>query len=232
VSADFDESNIHDYLMNYNPGNSYALTVPNLARGMAGGKPIVATETGYGVGAGSPLVDDWTQLRYMTRLFLEYFNDGIARSYSYQFLELGGTSTFGQYGLLNPDLTPKPAYYGVKSLITAVADPGPAFTPSALSYRLSGFTSNVHHLLMQKRNGSYVLALWLEVSDWNTANPNGGDIIVAPQTVTLLTSAAFSSVTQQSMNNAGAFSNVPLTWSNKQATFNVGDTVSLITLTP
>jgi hypothetical protein len=232
VSANFDLSNLHDYLVNYNPGNSYGTTILGMASATAGGKPIVVTEAGYGTGTTTPLVDDRTDLRYLTRMFFEYFNEGITRTYSYDFIEIGGASLFGQYGLVQSNLAPKPVYYGLKSIIGALNDPGTAFAPAALTYRLSGFTSSVHHLLMQKRNGSFVMAIWIEAPGWDTYSPTGGDIIVPPQTVTLSTAANFSSVSQQSMNEAGAFSTSPLSWSGNQVTFNVNDTVSLITLTP
>jgi hypothetical protein len=232
VSAHFDRANIHDYLGNYNPGNSYASSIVTLARTTSGGKPIIATETGYGTGTTSPLLDDRTDLRYMTRTFFEFFNDGIARSYSYDFIQYDGLSKFGQYGLVHNNLTPKPAYFGLKSLIGALRDPGSAFTPSPLTFRLSGFTNNVHHLLMQKRNGTFVLAIWVEAPGWDTTTPAGGDIVVPGQVVTLATSANFSTLSRQSMDESGALSTSSVPWSANQATFTVTDTVSLLTLTP
>jgi hypothetical protein len=233
VSSSYDYMNIHNYLNNYNPGNPYAAYVLGLARAVDSGKPVVVTETGYGTGTSTPiLLDDRTDVRYMTRLFLEFFKLGIARSYSYDFVQIGGSSKFGQFGLVNENLVPKPAYFGVKSLIGALTDPGSYFKPSALGLRLSGFVNNVHHLLMQKRDGSFVLAVWIEAPGWNTTNATGGDVIVQPQTITLQTSANFSRVAMQTMTDGGTFANATIPWSTNKATFNVTDAVSLITLAP
>jgi hypothetical protein len=232
ISASFDVSNIHNYLGNYNPGNAYANYVIGLARLTSGGKPIVVTETGYGTGYGSPLLDPRMDLRYMTRLFFEFLNDGVARSYSYDFIEYGGSSKFGQYGLVQNNLVPKPAYYGIKSLIGALQDPGSAFAPSTLTYRVSGFTNNVHHLLMQKRNGTFVLAVWLEAPGWNSSSPTGGEIALPAQTVTLSAAANFVRVSKQTLTDSGDLASSALPWSGNQTTFAVTDSVSLITLTP
>jgi hypothetical protein len=232
ISSYYDVANIHDYLGNYNPGDPYASSIVNVARQTSGGKPIVVTETGYGTGTTSPLLDNRNDLRYMTRLFFELFKDGVARSYSYLFIEYGGLSKFGQFGLIQNSLVPKPAYFGIKSLIGALQDPGAAFAPAALSFRLSGFTNNVHHLLMQKRNGSFVLAIWIEAPGWDTGSATGGDIIVPGQSVTFATATRFSRVSRQSMTASGDLWTSVVPWSGNQATFTVTDNVSLITLSP
>jgi hypothetical protein len=50
-----------------------------------------------------------------------------------------------------------------RNLIALLADPGAVFTPGGLTYRIDGTTESVHHTLLQKRDGSFFLALWLEV---------------------------------------------------------------------
>ena len=60
------------------------------------------------------------------------------------------------------DGSPKPAFTALKSLIATLADPGPGVPPQNLQFALVGASSNVHHLLMAKRDGSYYLAFWLE----------------------------------------------------------------------
>jgi hypothetical protein len=246
ISQYEDAGNIHDYFGVFNPGTggwggiylpygvygSIAYNV-NLGRIESGSKPIVATETGYGTIAGSPLSLDYrTHLRYMTRLFFEQFNGGVARTYSYELLDQGGSATFNNFGLLQSNLQPKPAYTGIKSIISALSDPGPVFTPAPLSYQLTGFTNNVHHTLLQKRNGTYIVAIWLEVPDWVTVKNAGGDITVPSQTVTLTTTKQFAQASISSMDENGNFSTVPLSWTAQSGTFSVTDKVSLITLTP
>jgi hypothetical protein len=194
---------------------------------------MIATETGYGTIAGNPLtLDYWAHLRYMTRLFFEQFNGGITRTYSYELIDEGGLATFSNFGLIQTSLQPKPAYTAIKSLIAALSDPGAAFTTTPLTYNITGYNNNVHHTLLQKRSGQLVLALWLEVSDWVTANTAGGDIIVPSQTITLSTSKAFSSATLSTMDENGNLTTAPASWANTWASFPVTDKVTLLTLTP
>jgi hypothetical protein len=168
----------------------------------------------------------------MTRLFFEQFNGGITRSYSYELMDEGGSATYSNFGLIQTSLQPKPAYTGVKSLIAALSDPGTTFTTTALTYNITGFNNNVNHTLLQKRNGQLVLALWLELPDWVTANNAGGDVINPAQTITLSTAKAFSSATLSTMDENGNLTTAPLSWSNTWATFPVTDKVSLFTLNP
>jgi hypothetical protein len=52
------------------------------------------------------------QAKYIPRLFAEYFRNGIARTFVYEFYD-EGTNPADQeqnFGLINNDLTPKPAY--------------------------------------------------------------------------------------------------------------------------
>jgi len=234
-SASMDYANIHDYLGAYNPGNPYAVyggikAVMTAGRISGGSHPMMSTETGYGTTSGSRTLDYRTDLRYMTRLFFEQFNAGLERSYSYELLDEGGPALFANFGLIQYNLTPKPAYTGIKSLISALQDPGPAFQTTALTYKVSGFIDSVHHMLMQKRNGTFVLALWLEEPSWNATTL--ADIAVGTQSVSLTTASHFSSITQSTMDENGNLSTAPLTATNNAAAFGLTDKVSLITLKP
>jgi hypothetical protein len=239
LSAYMDVGNFHDYMGTYNPGFPGGpwggmKSIKNYETVTSGNKPVIATETGYGTipgnGRNDPSVDNRTQLRYMTRLYFESLKLGISRSYSYELVdETITTKGFLTFGLLNSNLSPKPAFTGIKSLIGALQDPGPSFNTSSLSYNISGLSS-VHHLLMQKRNGTFVLAVWLELPSWNPSS--GGDIIVPDQTVLLSTARGFSRATYSTMDENGNFSSSPFTWRNGQTSISVSDKVSLVTLTP
>jgi hypothetical protein len=50
------------------------------------------------------------------------------------------------------------------NLLHLLADPGPSYTGQPLNFTLTGDLSDVHHLLFQKRDGSFYLAMWLEES--------------------------------------------------------------------
>ncbi len=245
ISAYEDAGNIHDYFGAFEPGTAgWGGTYPpygcygsiaynvNLGRLQSGSKPIMATETGYGTIAGDPLTLDYrTDLRYMTRLFFDQFNGGIMRSYPYELLD-EGPGLFNNFGILQINTQPKPSYYGIKSLIAALADPGAPFSPSTLTFQLTGFNANVRHTLLQKRNGDYVLAVWIEMPGWITENNAGGDIIVPGQIVTLATTQHFRAAAISAMDDSGKLTTTPMNWNGQSASFEATDRVTLITLSP
>jgi hypothetical protein len=103
---------------------------------------------------------------YAPRLYLYNFMQGIPRSYWYEGIDKGGG-----WGLLDQNATPRPAYTAIKNTMILLDDPnGQNFTPGSLDYTISGDTANVHHLLLQKSDGKFYLALWQGVSvyDRNT----------------------------------------------------------------
>ena len=142
-------------------------------------KPMMATETGYSTNVGG--VSESAHARYMPRLFCEYFRKGIARAYSYEFIDefedKAETNREAHFGLLRRDLTPKPAYTAVKNMIAILQEKGVAasFKPSSLDFSLQvtpvpnyDKIQYVHHLLLQKSDGDFYLALWHEVSAEDT----------------------------------------------------------------
>lgn len=135
-----------------------------------------STRAGDAAGAVSELV----QAKYLGRLVFEGFNRSFVRVF------LGGITDrpeseqpqnqlrivrFGapvsgfpsEDGLTRFDGTPKPSFMAIRNLIALLADPGAAFTPGGLTYRIDGAPESLHHTLLQKRNGTFFLALWHEV---------------------------------------------------------------------
>lgn len=137
-------------------------------------KPAVYTETGYnslgGVKGGvSPAV----QARYTLDLLLDDAASGISQTYLYQLLDAyapGSAQGDDGFGLFDYTGAAKPVAVAIHNLNTLLADnAGSAgtFTPTTLSYTVSGEPATGHHVLMQKSNGTYVLALWDERPIWN-----------------------------------------------------------------
>jgi hypothetical protein len=58
----------------------------------------------------------------------------------------------------------------LRNTIEILADRGPAFAPTAAAYSLGGDAADVHHLLLQKRDGTYYLALWRATDVWAPAS--------------------------------------------------------------
>jgi putative cell wall-binding protein len=170
-----DYGTTHDY-----PGNTYMMT-ENIARTaqanariIAGaGKPVIATETGFTTNVGAtdggyaPTPESVASVQGV-RLYFEHFRTGITRSFSYNLVDKGTTNTFENgFGLLKADLTPKPEFNAIKNMIDILEDPGAKFTPGALDFSLTGANDATRSVLLQKRDGTFYLAVWQETSTWN-----------------------------------------------------------------
>ena len=117
--------------------------------------------------------------RYMSRLFLEYFDAGVERTFAYELIDQGSNAREinQNFGLLRRDGSEKPAFRALRNLIRLLADAGPDFEPGRLAYTLEGETEKVRHVLLQKRDGRFYLALWQAVGSYdlrrkrNLSNP-------------------------------------------------------------
>ncbi len=184
LSHYIDVGNIHDYPCDHYPGNggfgnayppfgaygSIAFTI-NVEKTISGAKPIWTTEVGYDDNRGSECyTPDSVIAKYYPRALLERWNAGITRVYFFQFANVSGDKQFGSLGMLDSEQRPKPQYYALKNLIDLFSDRGPSFAPRPLMYKISSTVSTVHHALFEKRDGSFLLALWNEVP---ALNPSG-----------------------------------------------------------
>jgi hypothetical protein len=141
---------------------------------MNGGRPLVATETGYHTAMAwsgeHPPVSERAMARYVPRLFLEYWNAGIARTWLYEFVDEGSDQAKREqcFGLLRADGSEKPAYGALRNLLTLLTDPSPAgLRTRALAFTLTGDLTDIHHALLQKRDGRFYLILWQEVASYD-----------------------------------------------------------------
>ncbi len=177
ISSLLDYGNIHSYPGGYGPEGNLTSQL-GLGAQMSGTKPVMATETGYhnalNTSNGHLPTSEVATAVYMPRLFLEYFRRGVARTYSYELVDEwpdpGLSESESHFGLLRNDFSKKPAFVAMHNLIQILEDPGPSFTPEALDYTLSGNQENLHQVLLQKRDGSYYLALWRATSVWDPVN--------------------------------------------------------------
>ena len=165
ISGSLDYGNVHSYPQGGAPEENIS---SYLSRGAinSGPKPIMATETGYHnamgwTGEQAP-VSEAAAATYMPRLFLEYFNRGIARTFSYELLDQGTdpNDRESNWGLLRNDLSPKPAFTSLQNMISILSDSGVGFSPESLDYTAGGDLGGLHQVLLQKSDGSFYLALW------------------------------------------------------------------------
>ncbi len=177
-----DYTNLHVYYANRNPGtqgwgagdalqNRYGSLAFWVDQGAsyAVATPQIITETGYvnTSALGPGVLPESIAASYIPRTFLTSFNRGVKRSFAYELLD--EVSSPG-YGLLNADMSEKPAFTAMRNLMTLLNDDAVPFTPAKLTYTLNGGTSTLTHTLLQKRNGGFYLILWSEESSFDAWN--------------------------------------------------------------
>lgn len=171
--------------INNNIRNSARLQGPNAVL-----KPIIVTESGYHnalsanmtLGGVQPGIPEATGAKYFPRHFAVYFNAGIRRTFTYEFLNEfpnEQANAEANFGLVHRDFTPKPAYTALKNLISLLGEskwnpatktwdkPNSNFSPRALDFDLEGDTKDLRSTLLQKSNGDYYLLLWREVQSFD-----------------------------------------------------------------
>jgi hypothetical protein len=189
LSPYLDYGNIHSYPKIDGSPNNLPIYIAN-ARSVTGDKPIIATETGYHNAynaSNNSGISEIASAKYLPRLYLEHFNAGVVKTFNYELINSFNDDTYtngeAHFGLVRTDLSYKPAAYALKNLITLLKDPGPSFTPAALNYMIGSPTSDLEHTLLQKRDGTYWLALWQDVLSYDAVAHQ--DLAVDPVSVKL-----------------------------------------------
>jgi hypothetical protein len=184
ISGSLDYGNIHSYPGGEAPEGNLSTHFASAANN-SGGKPLMATETGYHSAVGwtgeHDPASEAAMATYMPRLYLEYFRRGVVRTFSYELVDEGTSGdSEDNFGLLRNDLSEKPAFAALRNTIAILGDPGPAFEPETLDYALGGDRSNLRQVLLQKRDGTFYLALWRASSVWDTGSRTPVDAPSAP----------------------------------------------------
>jgi hypothetical protein len=257
LSAYLDYGNMHNYFASFNPGtHGWGATdmfgtygsirwSTNIMAQVSGTKPIMTTETGWGDGTGANEVPAAVKARYVTRLFLEQYRQGVVRTIQYQFCDNTGDPL--DYGIVASDMTPKPAYTALASLMGALADPGPAFALTFLDYSLTttapeggsagdggdgGIDPNLHSLLFEKRTGTFELVLWLEEQGYDPNSTPPALIPVTPVTATLEVKTPLKTAKLGTIDDTGTLALLPLAFTGGEASVSVTDRVSIVELVP
>ncbi|MBN8708905.1 MAG: hypothetical protein BGO12_19195 [Verrucomicrobia bacterium 61-8] len=184
----FDIANTHSYPAGAMPSESLDFRDPYLLLGRGATlPPLAATETGYHTCLASSQVIAGTQAgvsheaqrKYLPRLLAAYFDAGFRWTVLYEFgagrpRKAEQEDPEAAFGLLMPDASPKPAYFALRDLIASVGEsrwdasacqwvrPAP-YRAGALAFSLRGALPSVHHTLLQRSDGSFLLLLWNEV---------------------------------------------------------------------
>jgi hypothetical protein len=143
-------------------------------------------------------------------MILEQLLHGVSRTYVYELVDQGRATAGNDsaFGLARMDGSPKPAFTALKNLIATLVDPGPQVPPQNLQFTLVGASSNVHHLLIAKRDGSYYLAFWLEEENYDVNKRV--ETAVNPEKFTFTSSRSFQSIELLAFNADGSLKTVQL----------------------
>ena len=234
-SCSFDSANLHDYFGGRNPGttgwgpNGYGSISWSLANVSAAcpGKPVITTESGYQTDPTlTQGIPEEVAAKYAPRVFLEQWLRGIKRTYLYELIDLppGHSAGDSRFGLLRSDFSPKPTYSALANLLHLLADPGPSYAGQELDLTLTGNLSDVHHVLLQKRSGTFYLALWVEEPSYDV---NTKKAIPVPAHHIALQCSHPAAVISHSFGESGALQTTPLEPSTTHA-IDVTDYVTIL----
>lgn len=185
MRSSIDFGNRHIYAGGDLPEGNVAQEMAVAAR-VSGDRPIYATEAGYhnalATDNGHRPASEEAVSTYLPRMYLEYFRRGIKRTFAYELIDQlpdpGKTNAEASFGLLRNDYSKKPAFGRLERLIALLADPGPAHTARPLDYSIVNAPSDLHQLVLQKRDGSHYLVLWRAVRVWDPVSRRS----IAPDT--------------------------------------------------
>lgn len=187
------------------------------------GHPVVSTETGYVSGTQS----DEALGRYFPRILFGHLGKRVMRTYLYEMLE--NVDSPG-YGLVRLDMTPKPGFYAIKSLITLFKD-ARFNTPGKLQYTLSGTMDNVQHVVFQKSDGTYMMAIWLGVASANPVAPYE-TYTITPQVVNIATQTPVGAASVSILDDEGHLTSSPVRTTNGATTVSINDRVTIVSFAP
>lgn len=165
------QGNMHSYPGGKSPVPSLVFNL-TMVKPISGTRAVVATETGYHSDATvvttHPAVSATAMARYVPRLALEYARAGVTRTFVYELFDTPGTSGNMLFGLVNADGRVKPAYNALANLNAILADASTGTMKSTFTYALAGDTTDVHQMVLGKRDGRVYLAVWQEKPSYDT----------------------------------------------------------------
>jgi hypothetical protein len=224
-STSMDAGGIHPYTQCQSPTPAYDQSQMARAGVTAPGKPVWATEAGNSTAlnetSGMRPCSESVQAVYAVRTYLQHFADGIGRTYMYELAEEspdpGLTNSEDHFGLLRSDYSEKPAFVAIKNLLSIVGWGSPV-APAPLQSSFSGDTAgDLQHLVLQRANGSYLVALWRTASIWDhTALTN---VPVTPEQISVGLPSATGVTSADPITGTAA---APLTLSQGHVSISVG----------
>lgn len=143
--------------------------------------PLVITEFGYfslpQAGWYMLGVDEDTQAKGVLNGYMDAASAGVRRLYVYELLDEKPDPAHKNdemhYGLFRNDNSPKPVAYAIRNLTSFLnanaTRRASAAARNTLAYTLSDMPPSANSLLLQKKDGRFVLVLWNETLIWDRA---------------------------------------------------------------
>lgn len=187
-----DIGNMHVYPRGMQPSTDIGY-FRRCARRVSGPGPVMCTEGGYFTAmdyqGGPNPVPEKVAAAYAPQAILEHWRAGTLRFFRYELLDdpaATSTDREGTLGMINTgsSWTPKADFAPTRQLLRSFADPGPAFTPHPIDMTLSNKPRDLRSAVFAKRNGTHLLALWL---DRKIYDPNAAKMLVKSTTAPLAT---------------------------------------------
>ncbi len=170
-------SNGHFYTDNTSPTQQVQYDLPFVRQDAPYGAPVWGSEAGYSTNPAAlrGLNEDVAAKRTLSAL-LSFFSNGVVRTYLYQLADerpqnpklndnYNSEELELHYGLYNSDWSPKETARMLHSQLQLLQDFGPnawGFSPGSMSYNITNQPNSTHSLLMQKSDGTWLVALWAE----------------------------------------------------------------------
>lgn len=226
ISNYFDYVNFHTYDSGGDNWKMFPATYFDLTKKffppIQNGKPFMITEMGYenarnwnlpgSAGYNSNTYHYLSELssgKYYSVLFLEQLKRGAVRAYCYEFMDQNTSdqaNNENNFGLIHSDGSVKPAFTAIKNTIDLLKDANTAFTPTPLTYTITGDTTNIRRYLFQKADGRYYLAMWQgQPAGVNYDFTNFQDLAVGVQNISITFTHPFATAkTYKPMESANA----------------------------
>jgi|HubBroStandDraft_1064217.scaffolds.fasta_scaffold04372_7 hypothetical protein len=235
-------NNLHIYFGGRNPGsdgwggydaqgNSYGSFAWWLNQAAVDGPemPSEITETGYMAypSTSTPYtLPESVEASYIPRTLLLAFEHGFKSTFVYELID--EVSSPG-YGLMNSNLSPKPAFTAVSNLLSLLSDSG-TYTPVNLRLAISGGGPTLNHIIFEKHDGSYWLVLWLEQSSWDEVNV--APIAVTPQNIGVELGPHHKTVYDYQFDESGNVTRFNQPMTGNWASLTVTDKISVVQIEP
>jgi hypothetical protein len=188
--ADYD--NQHPYALNGTAPAFWLARAHALTNTASPTTPAVYTETGYSTAT----VDQAVQAKYTLDLLFDAAAQGISRTYLYELLDAYGPGSpqgDAGFGLFDDTGAPKlaaTAIHNLTSIVGSATASGAAPTP--LEFTVGGLPSTGQELLLQKPDGTHVIALWAEPQIWDAGRQ--AEVAAPSETATVELPQAYGQV--------------------------------------